>query len=146
MKKIFFYILVFCLLLINEINAKENFFDQAKKKFDEKKMEDSKFLFHRNIVHNPKHAQSYLYLAKIYNSEKNEKEEKKNLETTLLLEPQNEEAIYMLINIGLEKSDFSGVKNLNKKLEIVCINLCNKIEPIKKKLKDIEAKGMSLDN
>ena len=38
-------------------------------------LEESKFLFQRNIVFNPKHAKSYLYLAKIYNSEENEKEE-----------------------------------------------------------------------
>ena len=83
--------------------AKENFFVEAKNKFDEKKLEDSKFLFQRNIVFNPKDAKSYLYLAKIYNFEENEKEEEKNLNTTLLLEPNNEEAMYMLINIYLKK-------------------------------------------
>ena len=62
----------------------------------------------------PKHAKSYLYLAKIYNSEENEKEEIKNLKTTLLLEPNNEEAMYMLIDIELKKSNFSEVKKLTK--------------------------------
>ena len=49
--------------------SKENFFIDAKNKFDSKQLEESKFLFQRNIVFNPKDAQSYLYLAKIYNSE-----------------------------------------------------------------------------
>ena len=61
----------------NLVSAAENFFDQAKKKYDEKKIEDSKFLFQRNIVFNPKDAKSYLYLAKIYKSEENQKKKKK---------------------------------------------------------------------
>ena len=46
----------------------ENFYDQAVDKFNDKKFDDSKFLFHRNIVYNPKDAKSYLYLAKSYQS------------------------------------------------------------------------------
>ena len=94
------------LLFVNFFNlllAEENFFEEAKNKFNEKKLEDSKFLFQRNIVFNPKDAKSYLYLAKIYNFEENEKEEEKNLNSTLLLESDNEEAMYMLINIYLKK-------------------------------------------
>ena len=114
-----------------------------KSKFDEKKMEDSKFLFHRNIVFNPKDAKSYLYLAKIYNFEKNKLEELKNLKTTLLLDPENEEAMYMLIDIELEKSNFSQVKDLTKKFEIICSTLCNKTESINERLENIEAKNES---
>ena len=110
----------------NLVSAAENFFDQAKKKYDEKKIEDSKFLFQRNIVFNPKDAKSYLYLAKIYKSEENQKEEEKNLNTALLLEPSNEEAMYMLINIELKKSNYSKVKNLTKNFLVICKNLCEK--------------------
>ena len=39
--------------------SENNFFDDAKKKFNEEKLEESKFLFQRNIVFNPKHAISY---------------------------------------------------------------------------------------
>ena len=105
----------------NLVIAKENFFNDAKDKFDAKKLEESKFLFQRNIVFNRKDAQSYLYLEKIYNSEENEKEEKKNLKTTLLLAPDNEEAMYMLINIALKKSNYSEVKNLIKDFTIICL-------------------------
>ena len=78
MKKPFIYILSIFLFFTIEGNSKENFFQEAKIKYDEKKLDDSKFLFQRNIVFNPKDAKSYLYLAKIYNFEKNENEELKN--------------------------------------------------------------------
>ena len=75
-------------------STKENdFFEEAKKLYDKGKFEESKFLFQRNIVYNPKHSKSYLYLAKIYKKEENKMEEEKNINTTLLLEPRNEEAM-----------------------------------------------------
>ena len=143
MKKIFFIILP--LIFFSNVNshAKENFFEEAKNKYDNEQIEDSKFLFQRNIVFNPKDAKSYLYLAKIYNLEENEPEELKNLKTTLLLDPKNEEAMYMLIEIELEKSNFSEVSNLSKQFNVICSNLCNKKKKIEKKLQDIQAKKES---
>ena len=123
--------------------SKENFFIDAKNKFDSKQLEESKFLFQRNIVFNPKDAQSYLYLAKIYSSEENEKEEEKNLKSTLLLEPDNEEAMYMMINIKLKKSNYLEVKSLIKDFTIICLELCEKIKTINESLKNIEPKNES---
>ena len=143
MKKLFILTLLLYLFLNIEGYAKENFFNKAKNKYDEKKLEDSKFLFQRNIVFNPKDAKSYLYLAKIYNSEENEKEEIKYLKTTLLLEPDNEEALYMIIDIELKKSNFSEVKKLTKNFEIICSTLCNKTKNINERLKNIETKDES---
>ena len=143
MKKLFISTLLLYLFLNIEGHAKENFFNEAKNKYDEKKLEDSKFLFQRNIVFNPKDAKSYLYLAKIYNSEENEKEEIKYLKTTLLLEPDNEEALYMLIDIELKKSNFSEVKKLTKNFEIICSTLCNKTKNINERLINIETKDES---
>ena len=143
MKKLFVSILLLCILISTEVYAKENFFDEAKNKYDEKKLEDSKFLFQRNIVFNPKDAKSYLYLAKIYNSEENERKEIKYLKTTLLLEPDNEEAMYMLIDIELKKSNFSEVKKLTKNFIIICSSFCDKTKSINERLKNIEAKDES---
>jgi len=143
MKKSIFCILLFYLFFNVEGKAKENFFEKAKSKYDEKEMEDSKFLFQRNIVFNPKDAKSYLYLAKIYNFEKNEREELKNLKTTLLLDPDNEEAMYMLISIELEKSNFFEVKNLTKKFNVICLTLCEKVKSINERLENIEVKNES---
>ena len=143
MKKFIFCVLLFYLFFSIESIAKENFYVEAKNKFDKKKLEDSKFLFQRNIVFNPKDAKSYLYLAKIYNFEQNEIEELKNFKTTLLLDSENEEAMYMLINIELEKSNFSEVIDLTKKFEIICSTLCNKTKSINERLENIEAKNES---
>ena len=143
MKKLFICILFIHLFFNITGNAKESFFDEAKNKYDEKKLEDSKFLFQRNIVFNPKDAKSYLYLAKIYNSEENERKEIKYLKTTLLLEPDNEEAMYMLIDIELKKSNFSEVKKLTKNFIIICSTFCDKTKSINERLKNIEAKDES---
>ena len=50
------------IFFINNHAISESFFDEAKQKFDQKKYDDSKFLFQRNIVYNPKNAESDLYL------------------------------------------------------------------------------------
>ena len=139
-------LILYILLLVNFFNlslAEQNFFLEAKNKFNEKKLEDSKFLLQRNIVFNPKDAKSYLYLAKIYNFEENEKEEEKNLNTTLLLEPDNEEAMYMLINIYLKKSNYQKIKELKENFSVICANLCEKIKSIDAALKNIEPNNES---
>ena len=128
---------------LSAANSKENFFEAAKELYENKKYEKSKFLFQRNIVFNPKHAKSYLYLAKIYLEEENEQKEEKNLNASLLLDPNDEETIYMLININLKKSNFSKVKELTEKFELVCSKLCNKTTSIKTRLNEIEAKDKS---
>ena len=143
MKKLFICIILFCSFLNLEVTSKENFFLEAKKKFNENKLDDSKFLFQRNIVFNPKDAKSYLYLAKIYNFEENEKEELKNINTTLLIDPNNEEALYMLIDIELKRSNFSKVNELKEKFEIVCSSLCNNTASINERLKNFEKKDKS---
>ena len=130
-------------LVITSVNANENYFSKAKELFEKEKYEDSKFLFQRSIVFNPKHSKSYLYLAKIYNIEENELEEKKNLNTTLLLEPDNEEAIYLLIEIELKRSNYSKVKELKNNFESVCSTLCDKLMSISERLDDMEAKNDS---
>ena len=140
------FILMFSFISIFFINnhaISESFFDEAKQKFDQKKYDDSKFLFQRNIVYNPKNAESYLYLAKIYKSEENEKEELKNLNTTLLLDPKNEEAMHLLINYELKKSNYSKVKELKENFSMICQKLCKEINTIEKSLLDIEPKNGS---
>ena len=120
--------------------ANENFFNEAKILYEEEKYDESKFLFQRNIVFNPKDSKSYLYLAKIFHVEENELEEEKNLNTTLLLEPDNEDAMYMLIDMELKRSDYSEVKDLLNNFSKICNLLCDKIVSMEKRLNDIEAK------
>ena len=143
MQKIIKYFLIIFILINVKVLAKENFFDEAKILFEEGKIEESKFLFQRNIVFNPKDSKSYLYLAKIFESEKNEIEEEKNINTTLLLEPDNEEAMYMLINVKLEKSDIKKVEELRDKFKIICNSLCSKIDSIEERLSNIDVNNES---
>ena len=133
-------------LLINTFNfslSNENFFNKGIQLYNKEKFEDARFMFERSIVFNPKHSNSYLYLAKIYNQEKNQKKEEKNLEATLLIEPNNEEAILMSMRVALEKSNYSRVKKLSETFEKVCDQLCKENKNILETLANIEPKNES---
>ena len=144
LKKIKLLLIIFiCLGYSSIIFSSENFFEEGQRKYNEKKFDDSKFLFQRNIVFNPKDANSYLYLAKIYKIEEKEKEEEKNINTVLLLDPKNEEAIYILMEIQLKKSNYSKVKELSQNFLKVCKNLCEKNKSILESLKSLEPKNES---
>ena len=137
-------ILTFCLIFSTNIaSSKENFFDEALKMYQDKEYDDARFLLERNIVFNPKDAKSYLYLAKIYNHEENQRKEEYNLDTALLIEPNNEEAILMLMKIALKKSNYSKVKNLSQTFVKVCKKLCDENNEIQESLKNIEPKNES---
>ena len=144
LKKIKLLLIIFiCLGYSSIIFSSENFFEEGQKKYNEKKFDDSKFLFQRNIVFNPKDANSYLYLAKIYKLEENEKEEEKNINTVLLLDPKNEEANFLLMEIELKKSNYSKVKELAENFTKICKKLCNKKTLILESLKNLEPKNES---
>ena len=137
---------IFIFLSLNLFNisiSDENFYDKGLKFYDDKKYNDAKFMFEKSIVFNPKDSNSYLYLAKIYNIEEDQEKEEKNLDATLLIEPNNEEAILMLMKIGLEKSNYSKVKDLSKTFIEVCKNLCKENKDILNTLENIEPKNES---
>ena len=137
---------IFIFLSLNLFNisiSDENFYDKGLKFYDDKKYNDAKFMFEKSIVFNPKDSNSYLYLAKIYNHKKDQKKEEKNLDATLLIDPNNEEAILMLMKIGLEKSNFSKVKDLSKTFEKVCKKLCDENQEVEKMLENLEPKNDS---
>ena len=143
MNKIFKLTLFFYLIinLINSSFSNENFFDEGLKLYKDKKYEDARFMFERGIVFNPKDSKSYLYLAKIYNIEEDQEKEEKNLEATLLIEPDNEEAILMTMKIALKKSNYSKVKDLSKTFTKVCKKLCEENKNILETLANIEPKN-----
>jgi tetratricopeptide (TPR) repeat protein len=141
--KLILTILLFFAFCFSTFAKENNFFVQAKKLFEEEKFEESKFLFQRNIVYNPKDAKSYLYLAKIFKKEEDNYEEEKNLNTALLLEPRNEEAMYLLIDIELSRSNFSKAEELKNDFKKICSLLCGKISSIDSRLKEFEKKDAS---
>ena len=136
--------LVFFLVVSSNLaSSKENFFDEALKMYQDKEYDDARFLLERNIVFNPKDAKSYLYLAKIYNHEENQRKEEYNLDTALLIEPNNEEVILMLMKVALKKSNYSKVKTLSETFVKTCNKLCDENDLIQESLKNIEPKNES---
>jgi len=140
MNKIFKIILLFYLItnIFNISNSSENFFDKGVKLFKDKNYEDAKFMFEKNIVFNPKDTNSYLYLAKIYNIKEDQEKEEKNLETTLLIDPNNEEAILMSMKVALDRSNYLKVRDLSEIFNKVCKKLCDKNKDILETLANIE--------
>ena len=135
--------IVFSLFSVIAKADKKDFFIEAKNLFENEKYEESKFLFQRNIVYNPKDASSYLYLAKIFKIEDDRRQEEKNINTTLLLDPKNEEALFLLIDMELERSNFSKADELSKDFKKICLKMCEKITSIESRLKDFERKDAS---
>jgi tetratricopeptide (TPR) repeat protein len=136
-------IFIIFVTLISSVLAENIFFEEGKTKYKEKKYEESKFLFQRSIVFNPKDQNSYLYLAKIYNFEENKKEVQKNIDTVLLLDPKNEEANFMLMEIELKRSNYSKVKDLADNFSKICNKLCDKTNSILESLRNLEPKNES---
>ena len=137
------YILVF-FIIINFLNfslGNEKFFKEGLDFYNAKKYEDARFMFERTIVFNPKDSNAYLYLAKIYNLAEDQENEKKNLEATLLIEPNNEEAILMSMKIALKQSNYSEVKDLSDTFSKVCKKLCDENKNILETLSNIEPKN-----
>ena len=135
---------LFFYLLINIFSisfSSETFFHKGLELYNKKNYEDARFMFEKSIVFDPKDSNSYLYLAKIYNIEEDKKNEEKNLESTLLIDPKNEEAVLMSMKIALEKSNYSRVKDLSKTFDNVCVKLCDANKEILETLSNIEPKN-----
>tara|TARA_B100000941_G_C28458374_1_gene529239 strand:- start:83 stop:523 length:441 start_codon:yes stop_codon:yes gene_type:complete len=134
-----FTLLFFLMINIsNNLFSNEKFFNKGIKLYENKKYDDAKFMFEKSIVFNPKDSNSYLYLARIYNIKDDKKKEEKNLQATLLIDPNNEEAILMSMRIALEKSNYSVLKDLSKTFIKVCKKLCNENKKILETLANIE--------
>ena len=131
-------VLFFYINLVNFVQAEEHYFAEGKKLFNSKKYEDAKFKFEKDIVFNPKSERSYLYLAKIFKEEKNQDLQEQNLNTVMVLNPKNEEAIYLLLLLKLDKSDIEGTESLLEKFKKVCTKLCNNQNELIAKLKTLK--------
>ena len=118
----------------NKLNAKNLYFEDGKKLYNNKSFKESKFLFEKDIVFNPKSENSYLYLAKIFKKEGNDNLQKNNLDTVLLLNPKNEEAIYLLALLNIKKSNFSKAKELIETMSLVCKEMCATKKELQEKL------------
>ena len=136
--KFFSLVILLIICLQTTVSAKENFFTEGVKLFEQKKYLDSKFKFEQDIVFNPKSEFSYLYLAKIFNKENNDDLEEQNLNVVILLNPKNEEALYLLTLLRIKKSDYDESQQLLEKFEKVCNKICDKKVELISKLKSLE--------
>ena len=124
----------------NNLMSNTEFFDEGLTLFKNKKLNEAKFKFEQDIVFNPKSEMSYLYLSKIFKSFEKKNLEEQNLNTVILLNPKNEEAIYSLAKLKLDASDYKKSKELNDKLTILCKKLCNESQKLKKEIQNLSKK------
>ena len=136
--KITFVVIITTVLFLNNSFADSNYFKDGEKLFNEKKYLKSKFQFEKDIVFNPKSEFSYLYLAKIFKKENNDDLEEQNLNVVILLNPKNEEALYLLTLLRIKKSDYDESQQLLKKFEKICNKICDKKAELISKLKSLE--------
>ena len=139
MIKNFFYIFLL-FNLTNNLFAKSEYMNAGIDLYNNNKFEDAKFKFEQDIVFNPKSELSYLYLSKIFKKQDKKNLEEKNLNTVMLLNPKNEEAIYNLARLKLKSSDYKKSKELNKKLKSICSKFCNKSDQLKIEIENLSKK------
>jgi len=140
MIKKFLQFIIIIFLFSNILEAKTDYFNDAVNLFKVKKFEKAKFKFEQDIVLNPKSELSYLYLSKIFKNLNKKNLEEQNLNTVLLLNPKNEEAIYNLAKLKLETSDYEKSKELNKKLISLCVNFCQKSKKLNIEIDNLSKK------
>ena len=140
MKKKLLSTILLLFFLPNTLLAKSDYFKEGISLYNDNKFEDAKFKFEQDIVFNPKNELSYLYLSKIFNKQDKKNLEEQNLNTVILLNPKNEEAIYNLAKLKLSSSDYKKSKDLNKKLKSICINYCNQSDELKIEIENLSKK------
>ena len=137
MKRFFIIIkilFVYSFLISSGVAKESNYFKKGIELFQKKEFDKSKIFFEKDLVFNPKSEISYLYLAKIFNVKNNDQEQEMYLNNVLLLNPQNDEAIYMLILLKIKQSNYNEAEKLIKKFDLVCKSFCSKRSEMREKL------------
>ena len=131
---------LFLVLFPNNLYATTQYFKAGLNLYEKKKFEEAKFKFEQDIVFNPKNEMSYLFLSKIFNNLNKKELEEQNLNTVILLNPENEEAIYNLAKLKLDTSDYLKSKELNEKLSNLCKKFCEESKNLKKEIENLSKK------
>ena len=131
---------LFIFFISNSVFAKNLYMQDGINLFKVKKFREAKFKFEQEIVLNPKSEISYLYLAKIFKNLDKKDLQEKNLNTVILLNPKNEEAVYNLAKLKLENSDYDKSRKLNEKLKIICNQFCNESKKLKIEIENLSQK------
>ena len=141
-KLFMFYLLLFS----TTVFAQTNYFEEGVKLFKKKNFDKSKILFERDIVFNPESEKSYLYLAKIFYEKDNDEEQEVNLSNVLLINPKNDEAVYMLTLLKIKQSDYNQANELVDKFLLICKSFCSKKKEIQTKLKKLTPENAEVKN
>ena len=128
------FLIFFFLNLYTVTSADIHYFKRGKELYDNKNYDEAKIKFEKDIVFNPKSEKSYLYLAKIFKKKDKNSLEENNLNTVILLNPKNEDALYQLVNLKIKKSNFSDARDLLSTFRKVCVKLCSSEKELKNKL------------
>ena len=139
-------LIIFIFLFSNVEANKPNYFEEGRVLFDSKNFDKSKIYFEKSIVFNPRDEESYLYLAKIFNNFENNEEEEINLNNVLLINPKNEEAIYMFILLKIKQFNYKDTKKLIEDFNLVCKKLCSKQSEIQVKFNKLEPDNEKSDD
>ena len=124
--------IIFIFFIVNNnLLANTDYFNQGLILYKKNDLEKAKFKFEQDLVLNPKNEKSYLYLSKIFNTQNKKKLEEQNLNTVILLDPKNEEAVFSLAKLKLEKSDYIESKKMIENLLKFCKNYCQKSSELK---------------
>ena len=149
MKKFFIIIKIFFIylfLISGGLSKESNYLKKGIELFQKKEFDKSKILFEKDIVFDPKSEKSYLYLAKIFNNNNNDFEQEIKLNSVLLLNPQNDEAIYMLALLKIKQSDYNHVKKLLDEFVLVCKSFCFKKKEIQEKFEKMTSDDAKSNN
>ena len=140
MKKINLKFILIFFLLTNFLHAKSDYFNEGVNLYKKQKFKEAKFKFEQEIVFNPKNELSYLYLSKIFNVLDKKNLEEQNLNTVMLLNPKNEEAVYNLARLKLQASDYDKSRELNKILKNICTKFCSQSSKLKIEIENLSKK------
>ena len=149
MKKNYFLLKIFVIyLFLNSvgIGKESDYFAKGMEHFKKKEFNKSKIFFERDLAFNPKSEKSYLYLAKIFREKNNNVQQEINLNNVLLLNPKNDEAIYMLTLIKIEQSNYNQAKELIATFVLVCESFCSKKNEIQEKMEKLTPENAKNNN
>lgn len=133
MKKYYkYFLLIFLFLDIKSYAANLDYFNQGLNFFNQNNYKEAKYFFEKDIVFNIKNEKSYLYLSKISSINKDNNQQKNYLDTVLVLNPKNEEALYLKILLNIEEGDFKKAQESNLVFSKVCKELCSKKNDLSK--------------
>ena len=139
-------IAIYLFLFSGGLTKESKYFSEGVELFQNKKFDKSKIFFEKDIVFDPKSEKSYLYLAKIFKENNNKEEEEINLNTVLLLNPQNDEAMYMLTLLKIKQSDYNYSRELIDKFILICESFCSKENEIREKFKILTPENAKNNN